>query len=181
MKTEVRNEFILEVHKSACSEWKLKIEKECSELFKSKLEVGKWYKHDLCLYYVTSIYNETKEYTAFGFDFVGVYQNNSVFGKTTDYYLINCIPATEEEVKEAIIKEAKKIGFKSGVKIKSLLYGKSILNDYSYTFLFKDNELWFGGCLIFKKGKWAEICEEPKKITIQEIENILGYNIEIVK
>ncbi len=40
MKLEVSKEFVLEAHKSACGEWKGRIEKEFPELFKTELEVG---------------------------------------------------------------------------------------------------------------------------------------------
>jgi hypothetical protein len=37
-KLTVREEFLLEAHKAACADWKLKIEKEFPSLFRSKLE-----------------------------------------------------------------------------------------------------------------------------------------------
>jgi hypothetical protein len=37
-KLTVREEFLLEAHKAACADWKLKIEKEFPTLFRSKLE-----------------------------------------------------------------------------------------------------------------------------------------------
>jgi hypothetical protein len=84
--------------------------------------------------------------------------------------------ATDKEVKETLTKEASRRGLKEGVR------GLPIYNDgtkYSCTsyydliggFLFKED-----GCLY---DLWAEIAE-ARKMTVEEIEEALGYNIEIV-
>lgn len=169
MKTEVRNEFILEAHKSACSEWKLKIEKECPELFKSKLEVGKWYKAESHKAFMFINKKTVAGIYGYGFDYKGNYTNewNAVFPLSSDYTL-----ATEEEVKEALIKEAKKRGFKDWVKIKPLWETKASywsLIGNKFEFNFKDNSLFLSSC-IFYNGKWAEIISNPIEEKINDLQ-----------
>lgn len=172
MKTEIRNEFILEAHKSACSEWKLKIEKECPELFENKLEVGKWYKEpsDLGNKYRFIFIEKIDNKQIFGYGFKG---DGSWF-ENDSYYSGGFILATEEEVKEALIKEAKKRGFKNGVVFRNILRNHTnkieaigVLNDYKKY----DNSLWFDekGC-VFKDGKWATIISNPIEEKIKKYE-----------
>lgn len=166
MKTEVRNEFILEAHKSACSEWKSKIEKECPELFKTKLEVGKWYKwidgENVLLWNITEIKNKT--IYSYGFYNEDWIDNKITYSKK--YYQEACEnlkPATEEEVKEALIKEAKKRGLKDGVILKKECInqnahsvGKPIKGfyfDFNSNTIDSENSCGW----IFKDGKWATI------------------------
>lgn len=173
MKTEVRNEFILEAHKSACSEWKLKIEKECPELFKSKLEVGKWYKTGNTLVFIDDI--EREEYYGF---FCGNWGTNWSFSKGLNMDI--CKPATEEEVKEALIKEAKKRGFKKGVIIDELLgenvgslniENKKQLETNNFTINANLQFLYCNNLVIFRKGKWAEIISNPIEEKINDLQN----------
>ena len=142
MKTEVRNEFILEAHKSACSEWKLKIEKECPELFKNKLEVGKWYN-----YYKGALLVWNNGGYSYGFI-------NGKYREDWSFCSQDAEPATEEEVKEALIKEAKKRGFKSGLKIKPLWdtpHSFWNLSGNNFEFNFKDNSLFLSSWRYFAK------------------------------
>lgn len=97
------------------------------------------------------------------------------------------IPATPEQVESALIEEAKRRGFKEGVKIKAVdrdgvvdiidFYDSEHI-DYEIDY---HNSLNYGNKTIYKEGKWAEIIEQPKtKLTIEEIEEKLGFGIEIV-
>lgn len=182
MKTEVRNEFILEAHKSACSEWKLKIEKECPELFKSKLEVGKWYKsRGGSLAFCVKIDNKYPflvdgEFLGYGFDYNKKWQDidDSNFGS------FKWTLATEEEVKEALIKEAKKRGFKKYVIIDKLLgcnvgslniENKKQLETNNFTINANLQFLYCNNLVIFRKGKWAEIISNPIEEKINDLQN----------
>lgn len=180
MKTEVRNEFILEAHKSACSEWKLKIEKECPELFENKLEVGKWYKdtykgREKNIVFITEIDKEKHTY-GYGFmyeKFTNTQEKNKngkcLYNSVASNFLIK---ATEEEVKEALIKEAEKRGFKSGLKIKPLWdtpHSFWNLSGNKFEFLFKDNSLFLSSC-IFYNGKWSEIISNPIEEKINDLQ-----------
>jgi hypothetical protein len=111
---ESRKEFIKKVHSAASNEWKENIEKEFPKLFKKDaLVVGKWYKVLRSRRYAI-IFNNGAE-NCYGFNYsnkwsIGFNLKNS----------INCnreiTPATDKEVEEALIKEAKRRGFKEGVK-----------------------------------------------------------------
>lgn len=142
---------------------------------KSELEVGKWY-----------IINPAKEnqhhkeaiifyngYDNFGYGF-------DHFGKWTDFYAggnnwmgkkERARLASETEVKEALIAEAEKRGFKKGCKILNtepekelelqtdidLLIYREDVNDLVGR---SDTNLY---CRIFLNGKWAKIIEQPKE------------------
>jgi hypothetical protein len=90
--------------------------------------------------------------------------------------------ATPEEVETALVNEAKKRGFKDGVKIKQPFNNDNITNClYEDSFTFDKNELWYGGSRIFSYGKWATILPQPIKMTVAEVEAKLGHAVEIVK
>jgi len=185
-KVEVSKEFILDLHKEIiCPSVKAKIEKEFPQLFETKLEVGKWYK------------NTKHDYI---FCFNGIYDDSSQYGvnrlccwsvelSSHERHIAFFIPATPEEVKTALVNEAKKRGFKEGVRVKSFLgrnigttkngYGRNEVSDESFEF--SSNMLFIGHLCIFKDGKWAEILPQPIKMTVAEVEAKLGHPVEIVK
>jgi len=180
MKTEVRNEFILEAHKSACNEWKLKIEKECPELFKHKTG---WYKDKNEENKVWLIYKDFENNIMYGFDANGdwYYAKFILEVNIENEYL-----ASEEEVKEALIKEAKKRGFKEGIKFKSVkrvLHGGEITKSIEKTFIRpifvhypSHNEtsvLNNGTDAIFYNGNWAEIISNPIEEKIKNLQKQL--------
>ena len=188
---ESRKEFIKKAHSAACSEWKENIEKEFPKLFKEDaLEIGKWYKHYSggLNYLVCSVGNRI----AYGF-MDGEYATGLLFGN--ERLTQGCVPATDKEVEEALIKEAKKRGFFNiGNIFKSCFddnneartiskYDSSTDIDYYYDKA--DNALrsnglntYFKFCsnpLIYEKGKWAEIIKET--ITKEQAEKELGKTI----
>jgi len=84
----------------------------------------------------------------------------------------NWYPATEQEVKDALIKEAERRGYKEGVVIKSFICGYSG---------FKDNgliessngrltEFYYKGSLVMKDGQWATIIKD-------DVISIGGYKV----
>ena len=185
---ESRKEFIKKAHSAACSDWKKNIEKEFPELFKKYgLEIGKWYKIDNEDGYLL---NYSGKVTVFGF-LNGSYSNGYNFDL---YHYDNAKPATDKEVEEALIKEAKRRGFFNiGNVFKSCFddnneartiskYDSSTDIDYYYDEV--HNELRSNGLntygkfcsnpLIYKKGKWATITET---ITKEQAEKELGKTI----
>ena len=172
MKTQVSNEFILQAYAAACTEWKEKIKKECPELFKEK---SGWYKITLKGSEKWLVFYDYENEKRYGFNADGEWFGDGYLVKIhTSYYL-----AEEDEVKEALIQEAKKRGFKLGIKSSNSIYD---------SFVFKNNTingeiqncLFSTSGLIFDNGKWEEIIKETKKMTIAEIEKTLGYSIEII-
>ena len=165
---ESRKEFIKKAHSAACSEWKTNIEKEFPKLFKKdNLVVGKWYKSGKCLF------NYQKNSNVYGFfkDGIWTYKNWSWSFRDKNASL-----ATDEEVKQALIKEAKKRGFKKGVMVRCEGYNDAIFDGEFRFGMFK------GGVLdginigdIFKDGVWATIVEET--ITKEQAEKELGKTI----
>ena len=167
-----RKEFIKKAHSAACSEWKENIEKEFPELFKEDaLEVGKWYKSKIAVFRVTSL-APLKSYGVYS----GKWGNEFYTDVTT-----RSRPATDKEVEQALIKEAKERGFKEGVRVERLLENNlGSLGGDSKTCENKQIKLYrghlsIGNLLIFHKtGKWAEIVET---ITKEQAEKELGKTI----
>tara|TARA_R110002049_G_scaffold309249_1_gene519241 strand:- start:30598 stop:31395 length:798 start_codon:yes stop_codon:yes gene_type:complete len=147
------------------------------ELFEVKLEVGKWYKYTRS---GTLSFYQGEGKKSYGFHTGHKFLDSHSWHMPTEDTEI--IPATESEVKEALIKEAVKRGYKSGVKFVSL--GEKFITDHckgsvsvisdkpDYDLHFEDSILWVSGGensgIIYEDGKWAEIIEEPKSITIEQ-------------
>lgn len=149
-----------------------------------KLESG-WYRwqngHKWLMYY-------SKDGERYGFNDEGAWckgdftkQQKEIL--STDVHYL----ATKEEVEKALIKEAKRRGYKDGVKINnSNVYNDGDVCNYTIS---GDAIEWACGVLqicttncwhtIFKYGKWATIIQE-KEMTQKEIEEELGYKIKIV-
>lgn len=123
------------------------------------LEEGKWYKGTFIGNEWLLIYNDGKNASGF---WNGVYREN-LFSFPKDGRL-----ATKEEVKEALIKEAKLRGFKS-VGDLSLIFVNG------FVFYERSNTLYLDGVLVFEEGKWAEIIDDKDEIKdeIKQIEQRL--------
>lgn len=122
---------------------------------KPELEVGKWYR-DSRDESNNILLSFKKDNLCFGFDLSNNYGEYYLYDKS------HIMPATEKEVEEALIKEAKKRGFKEGVDVKwSSLDNvwRKLHGEFIYC---PDlNTLFLGTHSIFKDGEWAEIIEEP--------------------
>lgn len=148
---------------------------------KPKFEVGKWYKltsdcgtlkKDMVFMYVRHQDDNSK------YPFVIV--NHQMFGELSDgggnYLAPNedqLIEATNEEVQTALIKEAKKRGFKEGVMFKSAFMG----NKYQVAgFQIDSNCLHCkgnSGCIFDgDTGKWATIIDTPLMINGEKVDYI---------
>lgn len=159
------------------------IEKEVPELFKNRLEVGKWYKnpgYGEAIYCVTSIGDG--RFKAYGFDYHGAWNDSCDFGDVSDG---DRQEATYEEVETALIEEAKNRGLIKGVNVASVFqdYKDVLLNEYSFRY---GTQLWSRGCnfgimLMDEDGTWATRIEKVKELTIEEIQDKLGYKIKIVE
>jgi hypothetical protein len=128
------------------------------------LEVGKWYKDPNTLGYIYFITKTTTTEIS-GYGIIGNEWND-------DFGLLNSavefdIPATDTEVEEALIKEARKRGFKEGVRFNNAVKDSvweassgvvSTINSNDWG-LFTNNQY------IFCKGKWAEIIK-PKTVNL---------------
>lgn len=143
-----------------------------------KFEVGKWYKTN-CLggsiFYHTESPVEDCYVSGYGFE------NGDWCDLSEHYWTLEQkykpTLATHQEVEEALIREAKKRGFKEGVRFKSALYKHDcVITTYEFDFHFDymdmcKNVLFCNGNAIFSNGVWAEIV---KYKTIK----IGGYSVE---
>ncbi len=155
--------------------------KEFSEENKPILEIGKWYKltHGRGKFfgYITDISNI--EFRYYGFSYLGLWQENGCYF-INDVNLKNqMIPATDKEVEEALIAEAKRRGFKKGVRYSAVNVGYEdqtniLINSNTFKYLPKYNELQINNWVIFKNGKWAEIIEDKIMIGGHEVKKESG-------
>jgi len=186
----VSKSFVLDAHSSACPTWKSKIEKEFPSLFiKEELVLNRWYKNNDYpnLVYLTKLNRKQDPYNEFGtfaegYGFLFNDKNEwggdgLLFADTRKFTL-----ATPQEVETALINEARKRGFKEGVKIKTPVNKHEyIVNNDIFSFNEKSNILYLSGKSIFNNGNFAEILPQPTELTVAEIEAKLGYSIKIIK
>lgn len=178
---------------SICDDWKETIEEHYPE-FKNKLEVGKWYKYKKWNDIMFMTEPDNLKVKGYGFDNGCWFDNRS----TNMYYGFtnkseNWTLATKDEVEKAFIAEAEKRGFdkndasnvvclKGYNKYKTQEHYKDVNSGFEYEH--REGQLWiinscFLSVCIFDNGKWAEIITK-KKMTLKEIENKLGHEIELV-
>ena len=144
------------------------------EAFETKLEVGKWYISEHYLVYYLGNYKCNCIELCDGEWFENAH--HSLSGHLKSYRL-----ATEEEVKEALISEAIKRGYKKGVKCK---FGTSkeirTIETNKFFFDFNSNKLYLrhssgdNADEIFRNGFWAEIVIEDIP-TQEEIDRVINY------
>ena len=169
-KYELTQEQVEELSKT--NHGKRKLKKWLPEAFETKLEVGKWYTSEYYLVYYLGNYKCNCIQLINGEWFNNMH--HSLSGHLKSYRL-----ATEEEVKEALINEAIKRGFKNvgELKIKNT-YGcirngyRTITNDFYYDYI--SNTFQLDGAIIFEDGIWAEIVIEDIP-TQEEIDRVINY------
>ncbi len=151
------------------------------EAFKTELEVGKWYKTPYCggaLFCVTDLDNiKNGHISGYGTEVRYGWQ-----GLKKDYWYLDkgYTEATPEEVKEALIAEAKKRGYKDR-NYKCLVIPEctnKVKDNFHYNR--KYNQLFHGESentannVVFSEGKWATIIET---ISREEAEKLLNKKI----
>lgn len=96
--------------------------------------------------------------------------------------------ATPEEIKEHLIAEAERRGYKAGVKVNrpseyfEMNTGVVVLktdNDYYYNH--KTDRLEHGGLAIYNKGTWAEILHTKLKLTKEMIAEKFGKTVHEIE
>jgi hypothetical protein len=167
---ESRKEFIKEGYKAACSEWKEKIEKEFPKLFKKDtLVVGKWYNgYENYLLYLTSVEQRDSYKKLNYYGFCSEWEKDYIANTEIENSLK---PATDEEVEEALIKEAKNKGIWNVPVID--VYGRERLEAH-FVVEFKHGCLWSKYGRVFYEGNWATPIET---ITKEQAEKELGKTI----
>lgn len=131
---------------------------------KPEIKVGKWYKTSNGafdnLIYITGF----SDHGASGYGF----ENGEFETRDDNYFAItNATRATDDEVKEALVEEVKRRGFKEGVKIKSkwlVDISKERLKSGRFVYHSSSGSLSYimgnNSYTIFRDGHWAEIIEE---------------------
>jgi hypothetical protein len=162
-----------------CSQWKEAIEESYPE-FKpeSKLKVGEWYKRkgSKSIFKITK-HIEGEKYNGYGLNTFG-----SWFGKNVSGFIYSDtlhVLATEEEVKEALVNQCKQLGIWE-VPVKCLLRFTN-REKARFDIQFNDNRLWSTYGVVFEDGVFAEPLPVKKQMTVLQLEEELGYEIEIIK
>jgi hypothetical protein len=149
-----------------------KVKEWFPEVFETKLEIGKWYKHESSnmLFFPLEIKDENS-IRAYGFTMRGNFSSDNGLFEWGNPKAIRL--ATDSEVLEALKKEAIKRGFVKGAYFKEL-WAKSNckVNDIVYKHFTLD--LRSNGKCLFHNGKWAEII---KTYTKEEAEKLLNAKI----
>lgn len=138
------------------------------EVFEIKLEVGKWYKYNNWLINYNGINEEDVLLGNYAFNCYGIYENylgyNAKFGDEPEKWTL----ATEEEVFNALKKEAEKRGFVKGTKFISVSNGEKTILDEEINYTISNNCLYIDyrdvSGVIFENGKWAEIISQPEEV-----------------
>ena len=137
------------------------------EAFNTKLDTGKWYKSSTDIEFL--VYYQSNGFDNYGFWKDQPYKDNLVFGDC--WYNMSRL-ATDEEVSAALINEAKKRGYKGGIKLSPLESCSNAIDTekedvYSYipkVSHYIGNRLQLNGTGIYQDGKWAEILPQEKTV-----------------
>jgi hypothetical protein len=140
------------------------------------LEVGKWYWVDNGLANELLICQQRNN-PAFGFTSGGDFCDDMGNICVAQPYRL----ATDKEVEEALIAEAKRRGFKEGVKYKDI--NDKCIYPCQEEFELIDGKLMctVGGGWIFLNGEWAEILVDPIKDKINELEATINKAQQEIK
>ena len=167
-----QQQFLIDAHKEVGQEWKTKLENNFPKLFpKPQFEVNRWYKWGGAMPTIGFISSRGYGVDCYAFDY-------TIKGSDESYdslHISNLKPATDQEVEEALIKEAKRRGLEHG-NFECLFM---VTNPYTdgepqYDFDPFFNRLWIYRNVCFDNGKWAEVIET---ITKEEAEKELGKKI----
>lgn len=108
----------------------------------------------------------------------GINANGDWFESKSNSYYNECESnreATEEEVKTALINEAKKRGFVTWCTWNSSVF--TAFTGYSFYYNFKHNSLTLQGATIFKNGIWKIVDDIVETITKEDAEKLLNKKI----
>lgn len=158
MEYKITSEQIAEAHKSACCEWKSKIESWFPEEFKNKIEAGKWYKSDSDgLWFIESVGGNLQK--SYGFDYKGDWHESGIRRSS------GLIKASEEEVLSNLNREAEKRGLTQNMHIWK---DKDWIEPRKPHLPFKLINMWLANSdsnYIMIEGVWATPIES-KKMTL---------------
>ena len=178
----ITKEQVLELAAKSIST-ELYLKANFKEAFKKKIEIGKWYKREMDsvdanrIFFITSISHNDGAAFGYGIDENTVWfdfsDEKSPFCACNSVALETAKEATDKEVEEALIVEAKKIGYKKSV---TCVFGDAKDKRQLETdcFFFENNTLYVkkkdlrNADIIFKDGKWSKIIPEEKTVITKE-------------
>lgn len=143
------------------------------EAFEKQLEVGRIYKYPNFRggKFMFKFNGEFGEMITYGFDANGKWCNELGIHKV---HINDYKEATKEEWLEALKEEAKKRGFKKGVKYNYADKPYLIKTFQDELYLCHSLDLVDGGDIILEDGVWAEVIKEETP-TQEEIDRVLDY------
>lgn len=162
---------------------KSKIKQMFPQVFETKLEVGKWYKHSKLptIFCLTSYEGSAYGYGVDNREWFDHSRENTGRCAANWAHIEHLNPATAKEVEEALIQEAKKRYGEDwqSVKIKEhadkgyFRWDGLGMNRGNFNSGYAYEKLYARNGVLFYKGKWAEKLPEPTVITKTEAENRL--------
>lgn len=137
----------------------------------SKFKKGTWYKF---IQHSTCIVNYQESGRGYGTSIYGAWGDAVIMNNDGRESSSKWVEATDKEVEAMLIKEAKKRGFKEGVRFKSAMYSSLFTLKKGIYYKSMENCIYNGNGYgtIFKDGKWATIIEDSKP-------KINGYEMEV--
>ena len=182
--TKIPNSFIKEAYDEACEDWKQKILNVAPELFNTTFEINTWYTDatDSSDEYMFCVTRLSKNGRPYGYGIV----NGDFFEDDDDTWSVNeddCEQVSEVTILIALKKLAKNLGLIKGCTFVSLLTenATNVSTKGVYELKYTPGQecvLYLDGCVIFLDGEWAK---PIKRLTQKEIEQKLGYKIEIIE
>ena len=143
------------------------------EAFEKQLKVGRIYKYPSFRggKFMFKFNGEFGSMITYGFDASGKWCNElGIWEKQINKYQ----EATKDEWLEALKEEAKRRGFKKGVKYNYVDKPYLIKTFQDELYLGHSVDLTDGGDIILENGAWAEVIKEEKP-TQEEIDRVLDY------
>lgn len=174
----VDKEFIIEAYEAACSGWKTKLEEKFPDVFKSLVKAGQWYTSDFGgLWYIQEIIGD-KEQLSCGFNRSGQWVDS---GERSSLGLKS---TTQSFVEKKLVAEAIKRGYTKDNF--HCLIGEIDESFDGWHYSEFDNILYTakkscGGHAVFRKGEWANIKEKSVELSMEEIAEKFGINVEQLK
>ena len=149
-----------------------------NEILNMTPELNKWYKatDNKFMIYLTKYKDDNK---CEGFYFSGL--NGEYMGFCDNLGFRRCILATKQEIEQALTNEAKRRGFKEGIRVKLFdsMYDISTLNNGEFTYQKDYNRFGIRGgdscgsfAVLFKDGQWAEIIDDKTELTFEEYQKL---------
>lgn len=181
--------------KELVSYWIEKYKEHCVDAFRVKdnrdfiekhltpepvIEVGKVYILGDCFMIFANSFNRCKAtIIGYGFDFSGNWKNEMSYKISSSDSIKQ---ATPEEYEPRLFEEAKRMGYKEGVKVRCLISGDVstikatyFLSEINELFVHKSGNEYLGEC-IMSNGKWAKIIDDKAELrdTIARIKTELS-------